>query len=65
MTDPKGDRSKASHDRTDPDIFVHVVDLVFRQLVMRGGGAAGGAVQPNSSGTKKRAARICAPPFAV
>ena len=37
MTDPKGDRSKASHDRTDPDIFVHVVDLVFRQLVMRGG----------------------------
>lgn len=53
MTDPKGDRSKASHDRTDPDIFVHVVDLVFRQLVMRGGGAAGGAVQPNSSGTKK------------
>ena len=53
MTDPKGDRTKASHDRADPDMFVHVVDLVFRQLVMRTGGAAGDAVHPNLSGTQK------------
>ena len=26
MTDPKGDRSKAPHDQTDPDMFVHVVE---------------------------------------
>ena len=61
MTDPKGDRTKASHDRADPDMFVHVVDLVFRQLVMRTGGAAGDAGHPNISGTQKRR-RACAPP---
>ena len=26
MTDPKGDRSKAPHDQTDPDMYVHVVE---------------------------------------
>ncbi len=26
MTDPKGDRSKAPHEQTDPDVFVHVVE---------------------------------------
>ena len=26
MTDPKGDRSKAPHEQTDPDMYVHVVE---------------------------------------
>ena len=26
MTDPKGDRSKAPHDQTDPDMYIHVVE---------------------------------------
>lgn len=26
MTDPKGDRSKAPHEQSDPDMFVHVVE---------------------------------------
>ena len=26
MTDPKGDRSKAPHEQSDPDLFVHVVE---------------------------------------
>ena len=25
MTDPKGDRSKAPHEQSDPDLFLHVV----------------------------------------
>jgi 4-hydroxybutyryl-CoA dehydratase/vinylacetyl-CoA-Delta-isomerase len=36
MTDPKGDRSKAPADQSDPDLFVHVVDRRPDGVVIRG-----------------------------
>lgn len=36
MTDPKGDRSKAPHEQTDPDMFVHVVERRPDGIVVRG-----------------------------
>ncbi len=36
MTDPKGDRSKAPHDQSDPDLFVHVVERRDDGIVVSG-----------------------------
>jgi 4-hydroxybutyryl-CoA dehydratase/vinylacetyl-CoA-Delta-isomerase len=36
MTDVKGDRSKAPHEQTDPDLFVHVVERRPDGVVIRG-----------------------------
>ncbi|PRQ04730.1 4-hydroxybutyryl-CoA dehydratase/vinylacetyl-CoA-Delta-isomerase [Enhygromyxa salina] len=36
MTDPKGDRSKAPHQQSDPDLFVHVVERNDEGVVIRG-----------------------------
>ena len=36
MTDPKGDRSKAPHQQTDPDVFVHIVEKNEKGIVIRG-----------------------------
>ncbi len=36
MTDPKGDRSKAPHEQTDPDLFLHVVERRPDGIVVRG-----------------------------
>jgi 4-hydroxybutyryl-CoA dehydratase / vinylacetyl-CoA-Delta-isomerase len=36
MTDPKGDRSKAPADQSDPDMFVHVVERRADGVVIRG-----------------------------
>lgn len=36
MTDVKGDRSKAPHEQTDPDLFVHVVEQREDGVVIRG-----------------------------
>ncbi len=36
MTDPKGDRGKAPHAQTDPDMYVHVVERREDGIVVRG-----------------------------
>ena len=36
MTDPKGDRSKAPHLQSDPDLFLHVVERRADGIVVRG-----------------------------
>ena len=36
MTDPKGDRSKAPHEQTDPDMYVHVVERRPEGIVVCG-----------------------------
>ena len=36
MTDPKGDRSKAPHLQSDPDLFLHVVERRVDGIVVRG-----------------------------
>ena len=36
MTDPKGDRSKAPHAQSDPDLFLHVVERRPDGIVVRG-----------------------------
>ncbi|MEM7232883.1 MAG: 4-hydroxyphenylacetate 3-hydroxylase family protein [Planctomycetota bacterium] len=36
MTDPKGDRSKAPHEQSDPDLYLHVVDRNEKGLTVRG-----------------------------
>ncbi len=36
MTDPKGDRAKAPHAQTDPDMYVHVVKQTEDGIVVRG-----------------------------
>ena len=36
MTDPKGDRSKAPHQQSDPDMFLHVVERRSDGIVVRG-----------------------------
>ncbi|PRQ06347.1 4-hydroxyphenylacetate 3-hydroxylase family protein [Enhygromyxa salina] len=36
MTDPKGDRSKAPHQQTDPDLFLRVVARTDEGVVIRG-----------------------------
>lgn len=36
MTDPKGDRSKAPHAQSDPDLFLHVVERTEDGIVVRG-----------------------------
>jgi 4-hydroxybutyryl-CoA dehydratase/vinylacetyl-CoA-Delta-isomerase len=36
MTDPKGDRSKAPHQQSDPDMFVRVVERSEAGIVIRG-----------------------------
>jgi 4-hydroxybutyryl-CoA dehydratase / vinylacetyl-CoA-Delta-isomerase len=36
MTDPKGDRSKAPHQQSDPDVYVHVVERNEDGLVIKG-----------------------------
>ena len=36
MTDPKGDRSKAPHQQSDPDLFLHVVERRDDGVVIRG-----------------------------
>lgn len=36
MTDPKGDRSKAPHQQTDPDLFLRVVERRADGIVVRG-----------------------------
>ena len=36
MTDPKGDRSKAPHLQSDPDLFLHVVERRANGIVVRG-----------------------------
>ena len=36
MTDPKGDRSKAPHEQSDPDLYLHVVERREDGIVVRG-----------------------------
>ncbi|MBI2423295.1 MAG: 4-hydroxybutyryl-CoA dehydratase [Candidatus Hydrogenedentes bacterium] len=36
MTDPKGDRSKAPHEQSDPDLYLHVVERRPDGVVIRG-----------------------------
>ena len=36
MTDPKGDRSRAPHEQSDPDLFLHVVERREDGIVVRG-----------------------------
>ena len=36
MTDPKGDRGKAPHAQTDPDMFLHIVEKREDGIVVRG-----------------------------
>jgi 4-hydroxybutyryl-CoA dehydratase / vinylacetyl-CoA-Delta-isomerase len=36
MTDPKGDRSRAPHEQSDPDMFMHVVEERKDGIVVRG-----------------------------
>ena len=36
MTDPKGDRSKAPHQQTDPDLFLHVIKRTDEGLYVKG-----------------------------
>ncbi len=36
MTDPKGDRSKAPSEQSDPDLYVHVVDRTDDGIIIRG-----------------------------
>lgn len=36
MTDPKGDRSLAPHEQTDPDLYLHVVERREDGIVVRG-----------------------------
>ena len=45
MTDAKGDRSKAPHQQTDPDVFVHISEKNEKGIVIRGAKAhmTGGA----------------------
>ena len=36
MTDPKGDRSRAPHEQSDPDLYLHVVERREDGIVVRG-----------------------------
>ena len=36
MTDPKGDRSKAPHQQTDPDLFLHVIERDDKGIYVSG-----------------------------
>lgn len=36
MTDPKGDRSRAPHEQTDPDMFLHVVNEKKEGIIVKG-----------------------------
>ncbi len=36
MTDPKGDRGRAPHEQTDPDMYMHVVERRNNGIVVRG-----------------------------
>jgi len=58
MTDPKGDRSKAPAEQTDPDLFLHVVERRADGIVVRGAKA-------HQTGISNSHEVICMPTIAM